>query len=235
MIMWCFALVSSTCDPEAEILEASDYGEALDIAAREENFALILVDLLMPGTDGFSGISKLRDRAGAAPIIVVSARENPADVQAALNNGAMGYLPKSSSSEVMLNAIRLVLAGGMYLPPALLGHRDGDQNVDRLESSFGQPRLSEQVARSLTRRQRDVMRLLALGRSNKAIAEELKLAEGTVKVHVSAIFKALNVTNRTESVIIAGKFEAEESINSGNRPQSALTGLKIRVIQRKYT
>ena len=79
------------------------------------------------------------------------------------------------------------------------------------------------------------MRLLALGRSNKAIAEELKLAEGTVKVHVSAIFKALNVTNRTEAVIIAGKFEAEESINSGNRPQSALTGLKIRVIQRKYT
>lgn len=198
-------------DSEAQILEASDYGEALEIAEREESIDLILVDLLMPGTDGFSGISSLRDHAGAAPIIVVSARENPTDVQAALDNGAMGYLPKSSSSEVMLNAIRLVLAGGMYLPPALLGHHGGNQPADHLETSFGQPRLSAQVARSLTRRQRDVMRLLALGRSNKAIAEELKLAEGTVKVHVSAIFKALNVTNRTEAVIVAGKFEAEES------------------------
>ncbi|MDP6473610.1 MAG: response regulator transcription factor [Alphaproteobacteria bacterium] len=197
-------------DPEAEILEASDYAEALDIAEREEAIDLILVDLLMPGVEGFSGISGLRDRARAAPIIVVSARENPADVQASLDNGAMGYLPKSSSSEVMLNAIRLVLAGGMYLPPALLGRQDGDGRAIAIESNLGQPRLSEQVARSLTRRQRDVMRLLALGRSNKAIAQELELAEGTVKVHVSAIFKALNVTNRTEAVIIAGKFEAEE-------------------------
>ncbi len=198
-------------DPEAKVLEASDYGEALEIAAREEKIDLILVDLLMPGTDGFSGISSLRDRARAAPIIVVSARENSADVHAALDNGAMGYLPKSSSSDVMLNAIRLVLAGGMYLPPALLGHRGGDQSADRLESNFGHPRLSEQVARSLTRRQRDVMRLLALGRSNKAIAQELELAEGTVKVHVSAIFKALKVSNRTEAVVIAGKLEGNES------------------------
>ena len=110
----------------------------------------------------------------------------------------------------MLNAIRLVLAGGMYLPPALLGKKEGDTRADGLETSFGQPRLSERVARSLTRRQRDVMRLLALGRSNKAIAQELDLAEGTVKVHVSAIFKALNVTNRTEAVITAGKIEADE-------------------------
>ena len=71
--------------------------------------------------------------------------------------------------------------------------------------------MSEHVARSLTRRQRDVMRLLALGRSNKAIAQELELAEGTVKVNVSAIFKALNVTNRTEAVIVAGKYESEEN------------------------
>lgn len=198
-------------DPEANVLEASDYGEALDIAAREESFDLILVDLLMPGSDGFSGISSLRDRAHAAPIIVVSAREKSADVQAALDNGAMGYLPKSSSSDVMLNAIRLVLAGGMYLPPALLGHRGGDQPADNPETSFGQPRLSQQAARSLTRRQRDVMRLLALGRSNKAIAEELELAEGTVKVHVSAIFKALKVTNRTEAVIMAGNLDGDES------------------------
>ncbi len=197
-------------DPEAEILEASDYAEALDIAEREEDMNLILVDLLMPGSDGYSGLSSLRDRARAVPIIVVSARENPSDIQASLDNGAMGYLPKSSSSEVMLNAIRLVLAGGMYLPPALLGPREGDPRADGMETGFGRPRLSEQVARSLTRRQRDVMRLLALGRSNKAIAQELELAEGTVKVHVSAIFKALNVTNRTEAVIVAGKFDADE-------------------------
>ena len=198
-------------DADAEILEASDYSEALAVAEREDGIDLILVDLLMPGIDGYAGIAGLRDRAGGAPIIVVSARENPADVQASLDSGAMGYLPKSSSSEVMLNAMRLVLAGGMYLPPALLGHQDGANGADSMESNFGQPRLSEQVARNLTRRQRDVMRLLALGRSNKAIAQELDLAEGTVKVHVSAIFKALNVTNRTEAVIMAGKFEAEET------------------------
>ena len=116
-------------DPEAEILEAGDYAEALEIAEREDSIALILVDLLMPWIEGYSGISGLRDRSRSAPIIVVSARENPADVQASLDNGAMGYLPKSSPSEVMLTAIRLVLAGGMYLPPALLGHPEGDQRV----------------------------------------------------------------------------------------------------------
>ncbi len=198
-------------DPEAEISEASDYAEALVIAEREPDLDLILVDLLMPGIDGFNGVSSLRDKAHSAPIIVVSARENPADVQASLGHGAMGYLPKSSSSDVMMNAIRLVLSGGMYLPPALLGQQEGG-GVNALESSLGQPRLSDQVARNLTRRQRDVMRLLALGRSNKAIAQELELAEGTVKVHVSAIFKALNVTNRTEAVIVAGKIDFDESV-----------------------
>jgi DNA-binding NarL/FixJ family response regulator len=198
-------------DPDAEILEASDYDEALEVSERESGIDLILVDLLMPGIDGYTGLAKLRDSAAGTPIIVVSARENPADVQAALDNGAMGYLPKSSSSEVMLNAMRLVLAGGMYLPPTLLGHHDREGAYDGSDSPIGQPRLASQVARNLTRRQRDVMRLLALGRSNKAIAQELDLAEGTVKVHVSAIFKALNVTNRTEAVILAGKFEAEES------------------------
>jgi DNA-binding NarL/FixJ family response regulator len=196
-------------DPGAEISEASNYAEALEIAERETDLDLILVDLLMPGIDGFNGISGLRDRAHAAPVIVVSARENPADVQSSLDHGAMGYLPKSSSSGVMLNAIRLVLSGGMYLPPALLGQQDAGSGSDFLAASLAQPRLSEKVARSLTRRQRDVMRLLSLGRSNKAIAQELNLAEGTVKVHVSAIFKALNVTNRTEAVIVAGKIEAD--------------------------
>ncbi|MBT3629300.1 MAG: response regulator transcription factor [Rhodospirillaceae bacterium] len=196
-------------DPEAKVSEANDYAEALEIAERESDLDLILVDLLMPGIDGFSGVSSLRDKAHSAPIIVVSARENPADVQASLGHGAMGYLPKSSSSDVMINAIRLVLSGGMYLPPALLGQREGGGGS--LESSLSQPRLSDQVARNLTRRQRDVMRLLALGRSNKAIAQELELAEGTVKVHVSAIFKALNVTNRTEAVIVAGKIDADDS------------------------
>ena len=198
-------------DPEAEISEACDYAEALVIAEREPDLDLILVDLLMPGIDGFNGVSSLRDKAHSAPIIVVSARENPADVQASLGHGAMGYLPKSSSSDVMMNAIRLVLSGGMYLPPALLGQQEGG-GANSLEYSLSQPRLSGQVARNLTRRQRDVMRLLALGRSNKAIAQELELAEGTVKVHVSAIFKALNVTNRTEAVIVAGKIDFDESV-----------------------
>ena len=98
----------------------------------------------------------------------------------------------------------------MYLPPELFGHHNGDQSVDRLETKFGQPRPSEQAAPSLTRRQREVMRHLALGCSNKAIAQESKLAEGTVKAHVSAILKALNVTNHTEAEIFAGKLEVEE-------------------------
>lgn len=195
-------------DSEVEILEASDYSEALAIAERESDIDLILIDLLMPGIDGFNGVSGIRDRAKSVPIIVVSARENPADVQASLDHGAMGYLPKSSSSDVTLNAIRLVMSGGMYLPSALLGH-DSTGGADVMETSLSQPRLSDQVSRRLTRRQRDVMRLLALGRSNKAIAQELELAEGTVKVHVSAIFKALNVTNRTEAVIVAGKIEVD--------------------------
>ena len=198
-------------DPEASISEASDYAEALIIAEREADLDLILVDLLMPGIDGFNGLSSLMEKAHSAPIMVVSARENPADVQASLGHGAMGYLPKSSSFDVMMSAIRLVLSGGMYLPPALLGHQNGVAGNGSMKSTLNQPRLSDQVARNLTRRQRDVMRLLSLGRSNKAIAQELELAEGTVKVHVSAIFKALNVTNRTEAVIVAGKIDSDDS------------------------
>jgi DNA-binding NarL/FixJ family response regulator len=110
--------------------------------------------------------------------------------------GACGFISKTSSSRVMLSALRLIMAGGVYLPPAMMVHGTPDDSRPTIGStSF------------LTPRQREVLELLGQGRSNKEIARALNLTEGTVKLHVTAILKALNVSNRTKAVVVAAQLE----------------------------
>ena len=130
-------------------------------------------------------------------------KERSEDVRQSIEAGAVGYIPKSSDPEILVNALKLVLSGGVYLPPNVLGSVDpaiGAAEVigDELQ---GEP-TDDQFAR-LTPRQREVLALMAQGKSNKEIAKELGLAAGTVKIHVSSIFKALKVSNRTRAVIAA--------------------------------
>lgn len=189
---------------EIQIVEASNVEQALDQLLNEPPFDIILVDLMMPGMGGFEDLRAICDKAVATPVVVVSVRERAEDVKSAINSGARGYIPKSSSPEVLVQALKLVLSGGVYLPPHLLGVQPGLGPVSATSLSK-EAFPAKGVLGRLTPRQREVLALLAEGKSNKEIASELGLAAGTVKIHVSSIFKALNVNNRTLAVIAANE------------------------------
>lgn len=180
--------------------------EAADAAAVERHAQddpdLALLDLHMPGSDGVAWIGGLRTRFPALPIIVVSAAESPPLVRALIERGVVGFIPKSDSAAVVLQAVRLVLSGGTYAPLRLLGG-------DAVDSMSAAPASSDTRCRplphGLTQRQLDVLQLLGQGLPNKRIARELGLSEGTVKAHLLAIFRALDVRNRTEAVVAAQK------------------------------
>lgn len=181
---------------DVRIEESFDYEGTLRGLAEHKDLDLLLLDLNMPGMNGFSGLEKLRAQAPDVPIIVVSVRERAEDVRNALSAGAMGYIPKSSTPEVMLSALQLVMSGGIYLPPNVL-HGPSERGADSRNN--GETHLLSR----LTPRQRDVLHLLAQGKSNKEIADELGLAAGTVKIHISRILRAFDVQNRTQAVIAA--------------------------------
>jgi len=181
---------------EVEVLEAKDCTEALALVGSRPDLDLLLLDLAMPGMDGLAGLRVLRARRPSMPVVILSASEEPADVRQALDRGAMGFIPKSSTSSVMLGALRLVLSGGVYLPPAFL---------DRFQTGRTPTAVPSIEALGLTPRQHDVLRLLGKGQSNKEIARVLGLAEGTVKLHISAILRALGVGSRTRAVIAAAR------------------------------
>ncbi len=177
---------------------ASNYDQLVEKLTTNSDFDLMLIDLVMPGMGDFESIRRLRNAAPSVPVVVVSARETAEDVRRAMSKGAAGYIPKSSAPNVMVNALKLVLAGGVYLPPHLLQSSELD-GTDAGHTNFG----ALGTVDKLTRRQRDVLNRLVEGKSNKEIASELGLSAGTVKIHVSSIFKTLSVTNRTQAVIVA--------------------------------
>jgi len=173
------------------VVEATDYPEALAVVNGEKGFNLALIDLSMPGMERFTGLAALCDRLGEVPVVVVSADESNEDVRRAMECGAVGYIPKALDSKVIRGALEKVLAGDTYLPPSMVGW----ENAGPVTKTPPPPRL--------TPRQRDVLGFIAKGYSNKKIASELDLAEGTVKLHVAALLKALAVNNRTEAVFRA--------------------------------
>lgn len=172
-----------------------------------EDLDLALIDLTMPGAEGYSHIAELRERLPALPIIVLSGVEDPDVMRAAIDLGALGFIPKAYSPDVMLSAVRLVLAGGVFVPQMMLsgmshqppGPLPGTAAADAGARS---PSL-DQLRGLLTERQIDVLRLLSQGKPNKLIARDLGISEGTVKIHLAAIFRALDVRNRTEAVVAA--------------------------------
>ncbi|MGF1607911.1 MAG: response regulator [Kiloniellales bacterium] len=190
---------------EIQIVEASNVGQALEHLLAEPAFDIILVDLMMPGMSGFDDLRTICDKTVGTPVVVVSVRERAEDVKSAITAGARGYIPKSSSPEVLVQALKLVLSGGVYLPPHLLGVQPGMGVTSASGTAARDAFPAKGVLGRLTPRQREVLALLAEGKSNKEIASELGLAAGTVKIHVSSIFKALNVNNRTLAVIAANE------------------------------
>lgn len=178
-------------------VEAHDATSTLSLAATNPDLDLMLLDLRMPGAQGTTTVRAVRAVAPALPVAVVSADEDAAVVADLLRIGVCGFIPKSDSAEVILSAVRLILAGGTYVPPRLVGERAPATSADRAGGDPGP---------DLTCRQMEVLHLLGRGLPNKLIARELGITEGTVKVHLLAVFRALNVRNRTAAVLAAQRY-----------------------------
>jgi len=180
-------------------LEAANGDGVRRLVAGHADLDLLLLDLMLPGVSGFELLDELRRDYPSLPIVVLSALDDPGTVKAVLARRAMGFIPKSSPHQVMLSALRLVVSGGRYLPPELIA-RDATA-----VSSYGfNPVAGAPVSAAglgLTGRQQQVLALMAQGKSNKQICRELGLAEATVKIHVTAILRALGVTSRAQAIV----------------------------------
>lgn len=187
---------------DAHVLEASDCQQAMRLVAdNADDLGLILLDLNLPDRDGFSALAELRERYPAVSVVVLSGQHDRNSVVKALDLGALGYIPKSGQRDVMLSALQLVFAGGIYIPPEILTHEGPEAPHPEATPPAGKRPPTSPSDLGLTGRQLDVLALMMQGKSNKAICRVLDLAEPTVKNHVTAILKALKVTNRTEAVI----------------------------------
>jgi DNA-binding NarL/FixJ family response regulator len=186
-------------DEAVLILEAENFDAATAVVTKHPDLDLVLLDVRMPGTSGFAGLAQWQKRFPGLPVVMMSGEDDPALVRSAIDQGALGYIPKSSTSEVILSALRLVLSGGTYLPREAIGR---ERAAPMPQADFA----ADVSARlGITPRQADVLALLLAGKPNKLICRELNLAESTVKNHVAAVFKALNVTTRVQAVLAAAK------------------------------
>jgi DNA-binding NarL/FixJ family response regulator len=186
--------------PEAGVIDASSCREALELAqANAAELDLVLLDLGLPDGDGFDTLGELRDLYPAVAIVVLSASKDRDSVTKALDLGALGFIPKSASRAVMVSALQLVFAGGIYVPPEILQRPKAP-----VSAPVSAPMSPSELG--LTERQIDVLALMMQGKSNKAVCRELNLAEATVKNHITAILRALKVSNRTEAVIAVSEF-----------------------------
>ena len=189
--------------PQAVIFNADSATQALQLAAQNIDFRLAIVDLFMPDMDGFAFLRKLCTNHPELPIIVISATDNPAHVRKVLELGAMGFIPKSSSTQQFNNVVNIVLSGGTHIPASFADSlRLHDAEVSIADDADTEEAL---LKRQLTVRQKEILAKLGEGKSNKQIARELLVSENTVKVHVSSILKVLKLDNRTQAGIAAEK------------------------------
>ena len=183
---------------EAVVLDAENVEQAIACIEGHPDIDLVLLDLGLPGTGGLSLLEALRRDQNTVPVVVISAADDRDHVVKALELGALGFIPKSSSVELMLQAITLVLSGGTYIPKQALAPPLGTRRGERAD---------RQGVQRLTERQRATLALMALGKPNKIIAAELNITEATVKSHVTEILKMLGVKNRTQAVLAAGDMD----------------------------
>lgn len=183
-------------EPEAAVLECSDLAQA-EVALASHAPRLALLDLHMPGMEGVASVRALCSRYPGVLVVVASGDDDPAVIRGAIAAGAAAFLPKTERPEVLRQAVRLVLDGGTYLPPRALADVPAPPPAPRPDVA------------GLTPRQLDVLRCLMRGEPNKLIARELGLTEGTVKIHIASILRALQARNRTEAVVMARQLGLE--------------------------
>ena len=186
----------------AQVLDRPDFESALELLDGEDEFDLLLLDLALPGIDGFAALDVLRRDYPAIPVAVISAFDDLPTVTRVMNLGASGFIPKAFSGESLLVAVREVLAGNIFRP-------EGALSGARLDATKPLPPPRAPVRPEdvgLTDRQAQVLALMVRGLSNREIAEQLGLSEGTVKIHATAVFKTLGVGSRTQALVAVARY-----------------------------
>ncbi len=176
----------------AETLGARDVDEATRLLEANNDFDLVLLDLMLPGTGGMAYLGVIRKLHPHIPVVILSALDDGDTVMKAMRQGAAGFVSKASPTDVLLGALREVLAGEIWLPPEYRESTTRRRRAKTVAERFG-----------LTKSQARVLELVAEGKSNRDIAKLLEVTEGTVKIHVSAIFKAMGVSNRSQALLVA--------------------------------
>jgi two-component system, NarL family, nitrate/nitrite response regulator NarL len=184
------------------VTAANSIDEVLARIPELPDLKLVLLDASMPGMENFAGLRRTVEKLPDVPVIVTSPSENRAQIITAIRNGARGYIVPSSMPCVLKHALPLVMSGEFYIPASALRAESGHVLLPTERSSS---RMVLSAGGGLTSRQREITIMLAEGKSNKEIARELKVLEGTVKVHVKGILRKLGVRNRTEAVLAAAR------------------------------
>ena len=200
--------VLTAIDADVAVVEAADFDEAIDVAAKRDDLDLILIDLMMPGKDPIEGLQAVVRAVPEVPVVVVSAIENRRDAVQTINLGAMGYIPKTADHDEFVKMLKVVLDGGLCLPRNMSATAPASAPRPAVEYE----RLAtNELLSGLTRRQLQVLALLAQGLSNVEIAEDLGVSDKTIRFYISAILKTLKVRNRTQAALIAARALADQS------------------------
>ncbi|NBF06657.1 response regulator [Pseudomonas sp. Fl5BN2] len=189
--------------PGSEVMETADLDSALALTQEHDDLDLILLDLNMPGMHGLNGLITLRNEAPTIPVVIVSAEQDKQIVLQAITYGAVGFITKSSPRSQMTEAIEQILNGNVYLPPDIIRTQKSQPGRRNSET----PSFPPELLQALTRKQLLVLERMTKGESNKQIAYTLDIAETTVKAHVSAILRKLNVHNRVQAILSAGDID----------------------------
>ena len=192
----------NTTKIDVSVLEADSAKTALEAIQQHQDLDLILLDLHLPDNQDFSLLQQIKSFDPSIPVAMLSANENAQKIQQALQQGASGFITKSSKSSVMISAIQLILAGGIYVPPAILKTDFGGEPLEN-GAKTSPSSTDDTITVQLTERQKEVLHFMDDGLSNKEIAKVLSMSPSTVKVHVAAILRACNVNNRTQAVSFA--------------------------------
>jgi DNA-binding NarL/FixJ family response regulator len=213
LILQALQSVIQSLGNDTTVVGASSARAARETLKAEGDFDLVLLDLHLGDADGFEVLAEFRRTYPALPVVVVSASDRHSDVIKAIDLGAMGFVPKRASNDSLFEALNMVMSGGIYIPPMTLGSEPGSKpegdtvpSVLRVVGEHAQdsslPGATSPLAEiGLTPRQTDVLALLLKGLPNKLIARELNLSVETVKDHVAAVLRALNVSSRTQAVL----------------------------------
>lgn len=185
---------------QVNVICAGDFAETLRQAETHPGIDLALIDLNMPGSDGVASIRIFHQHFPGIPLVVVSGSEQRAEMECVMEYGALGFISKMSSGKMMVNALRIVLDGGIYYPPQLLPQPEAEPAQP--EAVLAQAEVDDKTGNKygLTKRQMEALHYLAAGLSNKEIAQKMNLAEGTIKVHVAAAYQVLQVSSRLDAV-----------------------------------